>query len=117
MIGQGKRNHYEFDHEIPVYIDSIQASLSYPLSWRNLKGEMSFDQWRSKARDKVLELMGPVPPMPDQWDVKTIAEERRNGYVAKKIEFNLSRWYRVSAYGVTNGVAVLAAAASIYSIR
>ena len=98
MIGQGKRNHYEFDHEIPVYIDSIQASLSYPLSWRNLKGEMSFDQWRSKARDKVLELMGPVPPMPDQWDVKTIAEERRNGYVAKKIEFNLSRWYRVSAY-------------------
>ena len=95
---QEKRDAYEYMGDIPVYVDSIQQSLTYPLAWRNCKDRMTMDEWRQVARQKVLELMGPQPPRPEKWDMKLLAEEKRDGYRAQKIEFSLSRWYRVKAY-------------------
>ena len=66
--------------EIPVYIDSIQASLRYPMAWTAVRGDVGFDNWRSKARAKVFECMGPQPPAPDGWNVRVLAEEQRIGY-------------------------------------
>ena len=93
-----KRTVYEYDHEMPVYVDSIQACLIYPLAWRNCQQAMSFKEWRTQARQKVLDLMGPQPPKAAKYDMKVVAEEQRDGYKAQRVEFNLSRWYRVSAY-------------------
>ena len=93
-----KRTVYEYDHEMPVYVDSIQAHLTYPLAWRNCQQAMSFKEWRTQARQKVLDLMGPQPPKAAKYDMKVVAEEQRDGYKAQRVEFNLSRWYRVSAY-------------------
>jgi len=55
-------------------------------------------QWKADSRTKVFECMGTPPPCPVDWDMKILAEEQRNGYVARKIEFSLSSWYRVKAY-------------------
>lgn len=91
------RGSYEYNHEMPVYIDSIQASLSYPLEWGN-DPERDFAAWREKARRKVRECMGPAAPAAADYDVRVIGEERRDGYTAKKLSIALSRWYRVPAY-------------------
>ncbi len=86
---------HEYEGDIPIYIDSIQTSLTYPYAYFNYKEKT---RWRADAQKKVFECMGALPPSPDSWDMKVIAEERRDGYVARKIEFALSRWYRVKAY-------------------
>lgn len=104
-MAQEKREAYEYRGEIPVYVDSIQQNLNYPLAWRNCKMRMTMEKWRVTARRKVFELMGPEPPRPDTWDMKVLAEEERDGYRAQKIEFKLSRWYRVKAYLlIPNGI-------------
>lgn len=97
-FAQEKRKTFEYQSEIPVYVDSIQQSLHYPLAWRNCNDRMSMDEWRAAGRQKVFDLMGPAPPRPADWDMKVLAEEQRDGYKAQKIEFSLSRWYRVKAY-------------------
>ena len=108
---------YEYRGELPVYIDSLQSRLEYPLAYRNyielLGGvgggdttiisestmrRMQQMAWKAAARIKILECMGERPPLPDNWDMKVLGEEKRQGYVARKIEFALSRWYRVKAY-------------------
>lgn len=88
---------YEYDWDIPEYIDSIQAHLTYPLAWRNNKN-MPIDKWRETTRTKIHELMGPEPPRPTKWEWRVLAEEKRNSYKAMRIEFNLSVWYKVKAY-------------------
>ena len=108
---------YEYRGELPVYIDSLQSRLDYPLAYRNyiqLLGDdcladttivslntmrrMQQMAWKAAARIKILECMGERPPLPGNWDMKVLGEEQRQGYVARKIEFALSRWYRVKAY-------------------
>ena len=74
---QEKRDAYEYMGDIPVYVDSIQQSLTYPLAWRNCKDRMTMGEWRQMARQKVFELMGPQPPRPEEWDMKLLAEEKR----------------------------------------
>lgn len=91
------RGSYEYNHEMPVYVDSIQASLFYPMEWGN-DPERDFAAWRAKARRKVYECMGPAAPAAADYDVRVIGEERRDGYTAKKLSIALSRWYRVPAY-------------------
>lgn len=88
---------YEYRNEIPVYVDSIQVQLNYPLAWGNSPIK-DFDTWRDAARAKVFECMMEAPPKPVAWDVRVLCEEQREGYRARKLEFALSRWYRVKAY-------------------
>ena len=97
LFAQEKREKYEFYKDFPVYADSLIASLDYPLAWGNSPVK-DFNAWKEQARDKVLECMMAPPPRPSSFDYKVIAEEKRDGYTARKVEINLSTWYRVPAY-------------------
>lgn len=88
---------YEIMKDMPLFLDSIKSELTYPLAWGN-SDITDFDTWRSTAREKVVELMLAPPPRAAEYDMKVVGEEKRDGYTAYKIEFNLTRYSRVPAY-------------------
>ena len=88
---------YEIERDMPLFLDSIKSELTYPLAWGNSE-ITDFETWRTTARDKVIDLMLAPPPRAVDYDVKLIGEEKRDGYTARKIEFNLTRYSRVTAY-------------------
>lgn len=88
---------YEVIGFMPVYTEQMKSLLTYPLAWQNA-GIADFNIWRNRARTKMLELMEILPPPPESYDMKVIAEEQRDGYVARKIEFNVSAICRIPAY-------------------
>ena len=101
-----KREKYEFKRNLPVYADSLIADLDYPLAWGNSKIK-NFKKWRQSARQKVFDCMLSSPPKiggargglnTPQYPVKVLYEEQRQGYKARKIEIQLSRYYWVPAY-------------------
>lgn len=88
---------YMFDGELPVCLDEMQKELTYPMAWGN-SDIRQFDLWRSAARD-VLRREMLLPPKPAAaYDMKVVAEEKRKGYMARKIHFNLDAYSRVEAY-------------------
>lgn len=91
-----KRENYEYYKNLPKYADQLIADLNYPLAWGNSKIK-NFKKWKKAARQKVFDCMLTPPPAPESYDMKVIAEEQRDGYKARKIEFNLSKYYRVTA--------------------
>ena len=94
---QKQAEKYVFDGAFPVFLDSLQAELTYPLAWGN-SDIKEFGLWRSAARNKLREEML-MPPRPaEHYDMKVVATEKRKGYTARKLEFNLTRYSRVSAY-------------------
>lgn len=97
VVSAQKRERYEFYKDFPVYADKLLAQLTYPLAWGN-SDIKDFSEWKDTARKKVLECMMTPPPAPKSCDMTVIGEERRDGYTARKIEFNLSDFYRVRAY-------------------
>ncbi|MBQ2797288.1 MAG: acetylxylan esterase [Tidjanibacter sp.] len=72
-----------------------QPQQEYPLAW---SGEGDFDAWRTEGRNKVVELMGLPPKAPRTTSYTTLATERRNGYTAHKIEFEISEGNPIRAY-------------------
>lgn len=88
---------YEIERDMPLFLDSIKSELTYPLAWGNSE-ITDFDTWRATARDKVIELMLAPPPRAKDYEVKVLGEEKRDGYTARKIEFNLTGYSRVTAY-------------------
>ena len=93
-----KREKYEFMRNLPVYADSLIADLTYPMAWGNCKVK-NFKKWKRLARKKVFDCMlMPPPPPVDGYKAKVLFEEQREGYKAKKIEIQLSRYYTVPAY-------------------
>lgn len=97
ISAQQKREKYEFYKNMPVYAEQLIADLHYPLAWGN-SSIKDFAEWKKTARQKVFDCMLTPPPPAENYDMKVLAEEQRDGYKAQKIEFNLSRYYRVSAY-------------------
>lgn len=111
-----KRERWEFERNLPVYADSLLKDLTYPMAWEN-SGMTDFDEWRRKAREKVLDCMLMPPPPPSNlpqlgesfpaddsgaaashsWG-RLEGAEQRNGYRAMKIAVRLSRYYSVPAY-------------------
>ena len=95
---QRGREKYEFKRNLPVYADSLLADLDYPLAWGN-SPVTDFDAWRREARQKVFDCMlMPPPPPANGYETRTLCEEQRDGYRARKIEIRLSRYYTVPAY-------------------
>ena len=93
-----KREKYEFMRNLPVYADSLIADLTYPMAWGNSKVK-NFKKWKRLARKKVFDCMlMPPPPPVDGYKAKVLFEEQREGYKAKMIEIQLSRYYTVPAY-------------------
>ena len=94
-----KRSKFEFRRNLPVYADSLLSDLTYPMAWGN-SPITDFDEWRRAARQKVFDCMLTPPPSApvSPLHYALIAEERRDGYKALKIEIPLSRYYTVPAY-------------------
>ena len=102
-VSAQQRERYEFRRNLPVYADSLLKDLTYPLAWGNSPIK-DFDEWKTAARQKVLDCML-VPPPPPLTTHQTpsspytlLASEHRDGYRALKIEIPLSRYYTVPAY-------------------
>ena len=88
---------YLFDKGFPLFLEQMQAQLTYPLAWGN-SDIKQFDAWRSTARHRLEEeMLMPPPPSPDFSPV-VVAEEQRNGYKARKLKFRLSAFSEVNAY-------------------
>ncbi|MDO4162944.1 MAG: alpha/beta hydrolase family protein [Bacteroides sp.] len=82
---------------MPVFYEQLKQQLTYPQAWGN-SSVRSFKKWRKEARKTLMECMQIVPPAPHSYDMTVTDREQRNGYEARKIQFNLSEWYRVPAY-------------------
>ncbi len=92
-----KREKFEFSFDLPCYVEQLKEELTYPLAWEN-SGIDNFDEWRQKARSKVLECMMTPPKKATQIDMIVTDKEDRDGYTAMKIEFNVNAYSRISAY-------------------
>lgn len=88
---------YELEREMPVFLDELKKELTYPMAWGNSPIK-EFDEWRTQARATVLDAMLAPPPYTTDYKTEVLAEEQRNGYRARKIQFNLSGYSRVNAY-------------------
>lgn len=94
---QSTSDRFEINKNLPVYYDRMKSLLTYPMSWQSQKNR-DFDVWKKQAREILFECMDIVQPAPDDYDMKVIDSEQREGYRALKIEFNISKWTRVPAY-------------------
>ena len=94
---QSTSDRFEINKNLPVYYDRMKSLLTYPMSWQSQKNK-DFDVWKKQAREILFECMDIVQPATDDYDMKVIDSEQREGYRALKIEFNISKWTRVPAY-------------------
>ena len=92
-----KRENYEFTFDLPRYVEQLKKELTYPLAWGN-SDIKDFAEWKSVARAKVLECMMTPPKQAEGFDYQVVGEEKRDGYTARKILFNVNAYSRISAY-------------------
>lgn len=81
---------------MPLFYQQMKQQLTYPMAWGNSPIK-KFGKWRKQAREVVLECMQNLPPAAN-YDMTVVATEKRNGYEARKILFNVSEWCRIPAY-------------------
>lgn len=82
---------------MPAFYEQLKQQLTYPLAWGNSPIK-NFDQWRTQAREVLLECMQNLAPAPQSYAMKVVDTEQRDGYEARKIMFNVSEWCRIPAY-------------------
>lgn len=92
-----KREKYEWQGEIPTYVETLKKELTYPLAWGN-SPIRNFKKWKKAARGKVFECMMTPPKAAAAWDMEVLGEEQRDGYKAQKIAFNINAYSRITAY-------------------
>lgn len=92
-----KRDVYEIERDMPLFLDSLKQEFRYPLARRH-SDIADFDEWKETARARMTEELLPPPPRAAAYDMEVIATEKRDGYTAKKIAFNLTGYSRVNAY-------------------
>ncbi len=88
---------YELEREMPLFLDQIQAELTYPLAWGN-SPIRRFPRWRKAARAKLIEAMQAPPARSAEWNAEVVAEEQREGYLARRIRLQLTAYSTVEAY-------------------
>jgi dienelactone hydrolase len=88
---------YGFEREFPACLDQMHETLTYPMAWGN-SSIGQFDLWKVEARKCVLDAMELAPPAVTDYRTEVVATERREGYEARKIRFNLSGFTRAEAY-------------------
>lgn len=88
---------YEVTNNMPVFYDKIKEGLTFPMAWDSGKN-LTYSVWREKARELVMMCMEKLPPAPSAYNVQLVATEKRNGYEAQKILFDVSGWSRIPAY-------------------
>lgn len=92
-----KREKYEWQGEIPTYVETLKKELTYPMAWGN-SPIRSFKKWKKAARAKVFECMMTPPKAAAAWNMEVLGEEQRDGYKAQKIAFNINAYSRITAY-------------------
>lgn len=92
-----KREKYEWQGEIPTYVETLKKELTYPMAWGNSPIK-SFKKWKKAAKEKVFECMMTPPKAAAAWDMEVLGEEQRDGYKAQKIAFNINAYSRITAY-------------------
>ena len=92
-----KREKYEWQEEIPTYVETLKKELTYPMAWGNSPIK-NFKKWKKAARGKVFECMMTPPKAAAAWDMEVLGEEQRDGYKAQKIAFNINAYSRITAY-------------------
>lgn len=92
-----KREKYEWQGEIPTYVETLKKELTYPMAWGNSPIK-NFKKWKKAARAKVFECMMTPPKAAAAWDMEVLGEEQRDGYKAQKIGFNINAYSRITAY-------------------
>ena len=92
-----KREKYEWQGEIPTYVETLKKELTYPMAW-GTSPIKNFKKWKKAARAKVFECMMTPPKAAAAWDMEVLGEEQRDGYKAQKIAFNVNAYSRITAY-------------------
>ena len=92
-----KREKYEWQGEIPTYVETLKKELTYPMAWGSSPIK-NFKKWKKAARAKVFECMMTPPKAAATWDMEVLGEEQRDGYKAQKIAFNINAYSRITAY-------------------
>ena len=92
-----KREKYEWQGEIPTYVETLKKELTYPMAWGNSPIK-NFKKWKKAARAKVFECMMTPPKAAAAWNLEVLGEEQREGYKAQKIAFNINAYSRITAY-------------------
>lgn len=92
-----KRDKFEYTFDLPVYVEQLKTELTYPMAWGNSPIKV-FDKWKAEARKKVFECMMTPPRPAANFAPEVVATEKRDGYTAQKIEFNINAYSRVTAY-------------------
>ena len=92
-----KREAYEWEGEIPTYVEQLKQELTYPMAWGNSPIK-NFSKWKKVVREKVLECMMAPPKAASSWNMQVLEEEQRDGYKAQKIAFNINTYSRITAY-------------------
>lgn len=88
---------FEIQRDMPLFLDSLKTEFTYPMAWGN-SDINDFDLWKETAKGKLEEEMLPSPPRANAYDMVILESEKRYGYTAHKIEFNLTKYSRVKAY-------------------
>ncbi len=96
VSAQDKRGH-EIERDMPLFLDSLKREFTYPMAWGN-NDITDFGEWRIAAKDKLEEEMLLPPPRANSYDMVILESEKRDGYTAHKIEFNLTKYSRVKGY-------------------
>ena len=87
---------YEIQRDMPLFLDSLKTEFTYPLARHNNE-TIPFDEWRAMAKKRLADAMLLPPPRSEAYDMKILESEKRDGYTAHKIEFNLTKYSRVKA--------------------
>lgn len=82
------------DRAMPTFYESLRERMPFSLGWKNGANPK---KWRkaglAKAREIIIQENDTTP-----FEMAELDEERRDGYTAKRIVFNISRDSRVLAY-------------------
>lgn len=97
LFAQEAGTRYEVTGYMPAFFEQMKQKLNYPMAYEN-SGIKKFSKWKKEARDLVYDLMQIIPDAPQSWDMEVLEVEKREGYEARKIMFNVSEWSRVPAY-------------------
>ena len=73
-----KREKYEWQGEIPTYVETLKKELTYPMAWGN-SPIRNFKKWKKAARAKVFECMMTPPKAAAAWDMEVLGAPARRG--------------------------------------
>jgi dienelactone hydrolase len=80
---------------LPVFSEARISRMDYPLAYSN--AGLSFEVWRKQAREAYTASLQTPPPR-TSFSPEILEVEKREGYEARKLAFNISADERVAAY-------------------